>query len=1264
MKPNVYRNPASGGPGRSGADPTDPEAIVRVVLEKSPLLIYIANLDYKIVLANRALREVTGYDTGDCPNVEALIEHFYPHGDTYAQRVRDIHEGWRRNEHIMGAKLLVQCKDGGQRTVAWYTSRLRIGKSPTIGYIAMGLDVTTQGTLEQWIGLLQRTLQHLTEGVVLTDATGLILAWNAGATGLLGHTEETMQGQPLNNLFVRGEREIVARSIDEAVSGERARFQAELELNTSRGGSELLSFVQHRLDGEGGVPLARLTVLTPAGSAEEDAAARAKELEAELRTSMASNSELQGEISSLHARVSALDASLATHEAAAGQIADLRGQLDIAEEATSDATTKIATLVAELASEKDAHVGDVTATSQELDATRVRAEAAAAKATALEERVAALEKDLKSAKDSQAAADAAQKTAEEALEAAKKEATDALEAAKKESADALEAAKKESADALAATQKKAEADAEAAQKKADKALTAAQKKAETDAEAAQKKADDALAKAQEEAQAAAKEAKEAQEAAAKEAKDSAAATAKQLAAKAKEAAAEAKKATELEKKLTETSEELGKTKSRLEELESLTKDGGARLDELKAKLEESEAALDKAEEEWGNERGRIQEAHRTEMEALAKKAAKDRKSLEDQLHKDILAAEERSEVELAKISEKYDKERKDLEQAAEIAQAEIESAAQQSVQEYKTKLEQLPSLEDHVATVAELAVVSADTSGRVLAWSTGAGALDGRKAADAVGKVIHEDVLQLEGVAWKTLFGKIMIKGGIQQEVTLITASGAKRQVELRASLVKNAQGAPIGLTEVLRLPEVGGEVGLHAAAALGRLVKPVQEMLDVRTLAGLAASDEAVRSARGLVRLAETVVAGASLADIESVARAENLVDSLDTAEASLQSQSLTWREIRMTLQDLDQIQAGVTGGRISWRWNELVERCLHASGAERANRQYGEAGAFAGSGEAVVPLLLGLLGDASDRGSGLTLATGQDNGKLNVSIVGGSWSSDDKRLAAWLAGEAGGEVSFTGAIAKVAVPAGQIKVEGSAPTLLSYSAAQLAEVGKISETDKTEGTEEILSVEAEEMDEDEELDLELDEGPTGPVDDRSTLEMAGLSDLDVAAAEEEDDDDLPSDHPVLASGSVDLMEEGDGDDLMVMAGEDSVIKSADVVYMAIRSIDDADPVLGQSEAMLARQGEAVPMSSGSGEDPITQSELEPLLALQEIAEGTVEKTPAAPPKVAEEMKSTDSGDGAMAAAPKAAPKKSTRRKPPARGRKRKRKRSPRNKK
>lgn len=1213
MKPNVYRNPGSGTPARSGADPTDPEAIVRVVLEKSPLLVYIANLEYKIVLANRALREATGYDTGDCPNVDAIIEHFYPHGDAYAQRVRDIHDGWRRNEHIMGSKLLVQCKDGSQKTVAWYTSRLRIGKSPTIGYIAMGLDVTTQGTLEQWVGLLQRTLQHLAEGVVLTDANGSILAWNAGAAGLLGHTEGQMQGQPLNSLFLRGEREIVARSIDEAVGGERAKFQAELELSRAGGGTEVLTFVQTRLDGEGGAPLARLTVLSPSGTDQDEAAARADDLEAQLRASVASKALLESEVTSLLSRVSDLDAALATGEAAAGQIADLRGQLDLAEEAASDALTRVAALEASLEGERAAHATDLEERARELAEARDKAEKASSEARDLQTRLADLEKQLAAAQ--------------------KEGATAAADAAK----------------ARAAAAKKAEKEAAAAAKKAEETLAAAQKEADETLAAAQKAAVEALAAANEEAEAVTKKADEA-----------VAEATRGLESARKEAADAAGRIAELEEQLSAGREELARAKTRLEDLEGISKDGGAQLDDLRAKLADSEAALDTAEENWDKERARLTESHRSQMEALSQKAGKDRKTLEEQLHKDILAAEERSEVELAKITENFANEKKDLEQAAEIAQAEIESAAQQTVQEFKTKLDQMPSLEDHLGTVVELAVVSADTSGKVLAWSAGARGLDGRDASAAVGKVIHEDVLQLEGVAWKTLFGTIMIKGGIQQEVTLITASGGRRQVELRASLVKNAQGAPIGITEVLRLPDVEGGLELHAAAALGRLVRPVQEMLDVRTLAGLAAADEAARAARGLVRLAETVVEGASLADIESVARAEDLVTSLDTAEASLNAQGLTWREMRMTLQDLEQIQEGVTGKRISWRWNELIERCLHATGAERAVRQYGETGSFAGSGEAVVPLLLSLFGDASDHGSGLTIATDQQGNKLTVSVVGGTWSPDERRLAGWLAGEASGEVLFTGAIAKASIPAGTLTRPGSSPTLLSYNAAQLAEVGKIAETDKTSRTE-VLSVEAEAMDDDEELDLELDEGPTGPAGGDFGLDMSGVSEPIAAGAAEDEDEELPSDHPVLASGSLDLMEAGDGEDLMFMAGEDSVIKSADVIYMAIRSLDDGDPVLGNGDGVIARKGEEADIG-GNEDAPITQSELAPLLALQEIAEGSAERgPPAQATEFAAEMTQTDAGDGPMGAKPE--PPKRRKKAATTKGRGRKRKRAPRKK-
>ena len=43
---NVLLSPSTGGADNSG-DPTDPEAIARILLEKSSLLVYITDLNYK-----------------------------------------------------------------------------------------------------------------------------------------------------------------------------------------------------------------------------------------------------------------------------------------------------------------------------------------------------------------------------------------------------------------------------------------------------------------------------------------------------------------------------------------------------------------------------------------------------------------------------------------------------------------------------------------------------------------------------------------------------------------------------------------------------------------------------------------------------------------------------------------------------------------------------------------------------------------------------------------------------------------------------------------------------------------------------------------------------------------------------------------------------------------------------------------------------------------------------------------------------------------
>ena len=208
--------------------------------------------------------------------MDALVERFYPHGTTSSAFGIPRRLEAQRTRH--GAKLLA-CKDGTQRTIAWYTSRLRVGRGPSVGYIAMGLDLTTQGTLEQWVSLLQRTLQHIDEGVILTDPSGGVLAWNEGATRLLGYQETQMQGQPIERLFTAVQRSSLLRDIDAAISGRRAvpgRISFVCEDGTKRD----LSMIQLRLDGEGeplspvsrcSLPLSQRVAACPTGRAGDEA---------------------------------------------------------------------------------------------------------------------------------------------------------------------------------------------------------------------------------------------------------------------------------------------------------------------------------------------------------------------------------------------------------------------------------------------------------------------------------------------------------------------------------------------------------------------------------------------------------------------------------------------------------------------------------------------------------------------------------------------------------------------------------------------------------------------------------------------------------------------------------------------------------------------------------------------------------------------------------------------------------------------------------
>ncbi len=1038
MKPRIHLSPTSEAAAPEG-DPTAPEAIVRVVLEKSPLLVYIVNLDFKVVLANRSLREVTGYDTSDCPNVDALIDRFYPHGDEFKQRVLAIHEGWRRNEHVMGAKLLVQCKNGSQRTIAWYTSRLRVGRGPTVGYVAMGLDLTTQGTLEQWVDLLQRTLQHLSEGVILTDSGGAVLAWNEGATRLLGYTEAGMQGQPFDQLFPPAQRSALVEEIDEAINGSSARFADELELQRSTGGTRELSFVQVRLDGEGGAPLARLTVLAPPESEGDDLIARAAALEAQLHEVRAEKDELQGKHAHLSARVSTLDAEVATQGAAAGQIADLRGQLELALTENEAARKRIEELEAVAAAVPVALDGE--------DLSEVEVEMVDEAPTATPSELPAVG----------GGAD------DEALAAVRAE----LQAAMAE----IEVGRAE-IDAATALMEEAQAALEAMTAERDAALAAA---------AASGEADAATARATE----------------AEAARDSAQAEAE--AARAELAA--------LQTRHEATSAELDAATAALHAAQKDLEVAETAAAAAREERDSAQRALEDAQESFVLDRAKLEDEHRAAVDALSVKASEQRRSLEAQLHKDILAAEERAEMEHQKLLERFANEKKDLAQAAEIAHAQLESRSAQIIDGLRAELAQVAGLQPHLEPVSA-AVVSADTTGKVIGWSAGAEQLEGRPASEALGKVIFDDVLAMRGLKWKTLFGKVVISGTLDKEVSLRRADGTTREVTLHARLIRNENGAPLGVTAEVEEQTVAPSAVAREDAAVLRLLAPFRQQLAAQSMAALEQLQGTVARVRQIERLG--------------------------TQEGDLPLDGLVAQV------------ASATGGKAV---------CELGSTLKVGDR-----------GRAIASLLFSLV-------DGQTDAVMSTVGSAAVEVRGASWSASTKRELSWLAAEGRLGLSFAGREAHVSLapkPAPLPSPEGDETDLRVPVAA---------DEDPAPEAPADTSADAAPM------DLELDEPQGG-------LDIAG-SDDEIDLDPEEDDPDL------VRSGRVQFVG-ADGEDMEVYAGEvyageDSIIKSEDAIYMAVSSLAEVDPVLRTSAAVLARKGEAGPISG----------ELPPLDELDEVTGG-----------------------------------------------------------
>jgi len=917
----------------SGGGPAQAELLASVLLERSPLLVYVVDNDGKVVLLNRALRELTGYDTSLCPDVSSLVTSFYPDKE-YGALVAKLHEGWSRNEHLTDTELNVSTRTGEIKKISWSTCPLRFGRGPTLGFLALGIDITFRRRLQDWLGLFQLAFQHIDEGVVLANPDGQIQAWNDGAQQLLGHTAASMEGRQLKELFLTSERELLTRAIHSKINDE-GRYRGLVTLQRAEGDPLQLDLRQLRLDGEMGAPLALLTVLSEPDR-QEQLEGRLSWFETELATAQNADKEAREELES--ARVALEEAQRGLNDA---QQTEETLRKELAVHVSGEET---------LRKELTQRVGEGAMLREKLgNQTEEEARLRAMLALQVGE-----EEGLRNEVRSQTE-DATN------LRIQLDKLTDETATLRQELADRDEDLVTHTTDLVEARGQLTETRAHVAS--LEDALTDVQRKLDASSEK----------------------------------KPSAQADPEALSA-------------------------------RIAEMESSLAEMEAERDDLKARCARSEELLEQSRETWVQERSRIEESHRINLDEMQQTTASERQVLEEQVKLDILAAEERAETNRHRVDHEHDQERDEWKATIAIARAEAESGLRDELQLLRRRLERPENLQSHLDQLNQVAFAAADTDGRVIGWSGGAALLDGRGPEKAVGATIHQDVLRLDGVDWKSLFGKIIIGGAVQREVVLVTADGSQQQVHLRATLIRDSQGRPVGVCEELRpqanvdaTTETDAEQAiasnfsaaprLQAQAALNQLLRPVLQALEARATETTETWQQEQEILKVLVSIATAVQSGQDLDTIRAEAAQLGVEDILSRADEVSRVGEDSCRVLFDQLRDLRQLtEATLPGGEDTHRWNDLVVRCLDVyeqSGAASVERKLGDSAVILGRGPLLVPMILTMLSGlpVADGGASVGTEVNQD-GEVLLIVEGPALAAHTLALARTLAAAASGSL------------------------------------------------------------------------------------------------------------------------------------------------------------------------------------------------------------------------------------------------------------------
>jgi len=1060
----------------------DGDAVTEAILEKSPLLIYVIDLDGRTLQMNRRMRDVSGYDVGDCPDGETLLSTIYADPD-YRAVVRVIHDGWIDNRHVRDQVTLVNTRERGVRNVSWSTSRIKAGGA-TLGYIAMGVDVTEHKRIDQWARLQTGVLENLRDGVVVADNRGQVIALTGAVQRMLGYAADAGEGMRLDDLFTDDAKRGFLLEMDQALL-DKGVYTEEAELIHRNGRPVPLEVTGLQLNNDQGRPIARLLTLREpeqdefmhqmqdlgaiTASFERKVAQLTEEVERRNREIEKRNNELEKR----YAEIAEKDTLIREHEEQLQGLSASSGQVE----------ADHAALVQKHETQAQTLEAHVRALAERDEAIVQRDQLIQAGHSEIQQ----LKDSLKGLEGNTANLSEDRERMEREIE--ERDQTIALLTTERSDLSTRVEEMEGVLDSRTSELQQVAGDAEGlalglrqAREETNQQLLELERKHEKELNRIREE----LTRQADTERAVLKDTLESEARSLREQLEEAEAGVERARTESEETTDQARSELRVQK-----DEEVARVRKEMEDrVQNLTSSLVARVSELEGELEESaslhaeelaklqadadeartqlEAALETTRKEDAESFEKLRETTEREREAQQAEAEERLRTQEEaaeQARLDTIAEITRTKeeeaaglrVQVGSLERKLARRREDLEAmirdeyegqiAAERERADgLADQLSRAADAGETHARTANAVAADIARIAETAIVVCGMDGRVVTWSAGATALDGRDRDAAVGKLLHGEVLQVEGFDWRQIVMQMTMGKRIRVPVLVRRADGNAVPALLEAVGVKDDQGRPAGFVEVLREMSAVARMEQQlfrerSRAVVGDLTAAIRGRVE-------GTADTLIKQGRTLVEWAEDLLRiallnreGGNAFQIEELLRQVDL----DAIERQLPSTASGLRENHRQLWNLGRdlrryVDALSADEEDRYPVNQAVETAIQlALGAQpevMVEREFGDVPPLLGRGGQTFPLLIQLITAAreaqpADPGAReIRIRTGRDEDQATVEIShpGAFLTADEATqiqagfrsavdpgpgagglaYASFLAGEAGGQLEL----------------------------------------------------------------------------------------------------------------------------------------------------------------------------------------------------------------------------------------------------------------